>query len=312
MGEKGALPWKPYVGMRQVEVKRRLRWGGRVGGALLLVLWCLSARMGWAQEQQRMAFWVTSPWLALMTRFLGGVYVDVHPLSGWDSEGNTVRYKRPPAEARIIALDRADRQDFDLDAVPGARIRLLFNGMPYLREQGKAHFLDPATMPFLGQRILTVLAAFDAENYQYYQRRLAEFQSRLESTVGVGRQLLGSIPLLSLSSELALWLEAAGKRHITPPWDVTEAWGRGERLEVFERTLTEAQTGQLLVIFDSSLPKALQERLALFPAALRLPLPDVLQTEDLFLFLYDQYLAVWNFSRHGPEPSRSPRPRRKP
>ena len=290
---------------------RRPPDGVEIRQKLGTALWSLVAVLAWgrvacaAPEPERLSLWVTSPWLTLMTRFVGGVYVEVHPLSGWNERGQLVRFKRPPAGARIIALDREEKRAFDLSSVSGARVRLLFSDMPYLRQGGAKNFLDPATMPFLGQQILKALAAFDHENYQYYQRRLAEFQSRLESTVGVGRQLLSDISLLNLSSELALWMAAAGNRHVTPSWEMTQSWERGERLEVFERTLTEAQAGHLFVIYDNQIPLSLRSALETHPSALLLVLPDVTQMEDLFLYLYDQYMAVWNFARHGPTPSRS-------
>ncbi len=290
--------------MRRPDDFREMRSGGRIflGALVVLLVWGNLASA--APEPERLSIWVSSPWLALMTRFLGGVYIEVHPLSGWNEKGQLVRFKRPPAGARIIALDRDEKRAFDLSSVSEARVRLLFSDMPYLRQGGERNFLDPATMPFLGQQILKALAAFDNDNYQYYQRRLAEFQSRLESTVGVGRQLLSDIPVLNLSSELSLWMAAAGKRHVTPSWEMSQAWERGERLEIFERTLGEAQAGHLFVLYDNNMSPTLQSYLSALPSALLLVLPDVSQVEDLFLYLYDQYMAVWNFARHGLAPQR--------
>ena len=292
--------------MRRADPSRGLRYRGALLLGLLVgaLVWGSPAEA--TPKPERLSIWVTSPWLALMTRFLGGVYVEVHPLSGWNDRGQLVRFKRPPSGARIIALDREEKGLFDLGNVPDARVRLLFSDMPYLRQEGKRNFLDPATMPFLGQEILKALAAFDGDNYRYYQRRLAEFQSRLESTVGVGRQLLSEVPLLNLSLELALWTAAAGKRHVTPSWDMVQAWGRGERMDVFERTLAEAQAGHMVVIYDNQMPPAVKNFLASSSSALLIELPDVNQVDDLFLYLYDQYMAVWNFARHGTAPWRSP------
>ena len=36
----------------------------------------------------------SSPWLAMVTRFIGGVYVSVKPVQEWNREGETVRWSR--------------------------------------------------------------------------------------------------------------------------------------------------------------------------------------------------------------------------
>jgi hypothetical protein len=244
----------------------------------------------------RQEVWATTPLLSLMVRFLGGIHVSVHALSRYDDHGRLIRVKtKIPSEARVVALDETEAVEFGLSE--GYRSAPLFERMPFLRKEGDAFFLDPATMPALGQRVLISLSTFDAANYLYYQRRLAEFQSRLESTVGVGRQLLGEMAILDLTSIFPLWIDAAVQRHIRPPVNVITLWQKEESLDVLEKTIAEAEKGDWIILYDPLTPSVVKERLLRSPNALSLALPDVDRVEDLFLFLYDQYLAVWNFSR---------------
>lgn len=249
-----------------------------------------------ASPEARQEIWATTPLLSLMVRFLGGVHVTVRALSHYDDQGRLVRAKdKVPAEARVIALDGSETVEFGLSR--GYRPTPLFERMPFLRKDGDAFFLDPATMPALGQRVLISLSTSDAVNYLYYQRRLAEFQSRLEGTVGVGRQLLGEVAILDLTSVFPLWMDAAVQRHIRPPAHVVSLWQKGEGADILEKTIVEAEKGKWVILYDPLAPAMVKERLQISSNALALALPDVDRVDDLFLFLYDQYLAVWNFSR---------------
>jgi hypothetical protein len=264
--------------------------------AAFLFFLSLQVLSGTSFAAGRQDVWATTPLLALMVRFLGGIHISVHALSHYDDHGRLVRVKtKIPSETCVVALDKTEAVEFGLSEE--YRSVLLFERMPFLRKESDAFFLDPATMPALGQRVLISLSTFDAANYLYYQRRLAEFQSRLESTVGVGRQLLGETAILDLTSIFYLWMDAAAQRHIRPPTDLITLWQKEASLDVLEKTLAEAEKGGWIILYDPLTPTVVKERLLRSPNALLLALPDVDRVEDLFLFLYDQYLAVWNFSR---------------
>ena len=77
--------------------------------------------------------------------------------------------------------------------------RALYRPFPIEADRIDAALSDPSVLPFVAQRILTVLADWDPANYPYYQRRLAEFQARLSGSVLAGRQILRDIPVYNLT-----------------------------------------------------------------------------------------------------------------
>ena len=49
--------------------------------------------------------WVTDPWLAMLTRFIGGVQVTVHPIITWDERGQPVKARTsPPARGVVFSV----------------------------------------------------------------------------------------------------------------------------------------------------------------------------------------------------------------
>ena len=101
----------------------------------------------------------SSPWLAVITRFIGGVYVSVKPVQEWNSEGETVRKIRPrdiPRGAKIIALDEAEASALGLQNETGMKTFSPVQYCPLLT--GKkliSFFLTLRVLPLLAQRILT-------------------------------------------------------------------------------------------------------------------------------------------------------------
>ena len=95
---------------------------------------------------------------------------------------------------------------------------------------------DPSVLPFVAQRVLTVLADWDPANYPYYQRRLAEFQARLSGSVLAGRQILRDIPVYDLTGYSGALLEAAGCRIERPASADWAAWNKGKEQELTTRS----------------------------------------------------------------------------
>lgn len=247
-----------------------------------------------AQELERRPLWVTSPWLALMCRFVGGVYVDIQPLSFWE-EGRLVMPKTTlPEGAIVIALDAREVRRFGFKT-DGVEVRTLYGSLPLEEAERERLFLDPAGLPFLGQRLLIVLAAIDKERYSYYQRRLAEFQSRLESTVDVGRQVIGDALILDLTGRSSLLIEGAVKTPIRPPQAVWEKWEKGEGYSSLRLSLQEARRRDWFVVTDVWTPESVLMEAQASGPVVQLPGPNI--DEDLFLYLYDQYLEIWNAVR---------------
>lgn len=271
-------------------------------GVLLLLFFSLSTLLGAPRsslgaELERRPLWVTSPWLALMCRFVGGVYVDVHSLVDWDEGGRySVKGKAPPEGATVIALDDRDMVFYGLKVhVSQLSMRTLYSRLSLSELDRERLFLDPAGLPFLGQRLLVILADIDPDRYSYYQRRLAEFQSRLESTVDVGRQIIGDVSLLDLTGRSSLLIEGAVKAPIRPPDAVWNKWRQGEGLPSLRLSLQEARRREWLVVVDIWTPEMIRLEAEGTGPIVVLPSPSL--NQDLFLFLYDQYLSIWNARR---------------
>ncbi len=74
---------------------------------------------------------------------------------------------------------------------------------------------DPATVPFLWDRILKILVLVDRDGYYYYQRRLAELEGRWRSLLRLSKKLLSSAPpILDLTGAISPFLTAVGVKKI--------------------------------------------------------------------------------------------------
>jgi hypothetical protein len=269
---------------------RRIRWFLPILFAFVV----LSAFSGPAISKESVALWVTHPWLAMTTRFIGGAYCSIHSIHTWDESGALKRTENPPKDAVILAFDPSDAKDSGIPE-PNEKVMLL-----YKRDLGGLNdldmpFLDPATLPFIGLRILKNISRVDPENYSYYQRRLAEFSARLDSTVLVGRQMLGATRLLDLSWQVGRWIQAATSDLIRPPAGVKKSWGKGHDMQKLELAIREAEKQGWLILCDAWTPEHVIERVRTSSSCLILPAPSAKQ--DFFLYLYDLYLLVWNSVR---------------
>jgi hypothetical protein len=234
---------------------------------------------------------VTSPWLTLMARFIGGIQVRVHPLSGWDAGGGIIRYGKASRRYPAIALDETEARAY---GISGRSVKTLFEAVPGGLPVQASSFLDPSSLAFIGQRLLGALSAIDPGNYAYYQRRLAEFQSRTDTTVSVGRKLLEGLVLLDLTGASGKWVRAAVEAPIRPPDRVMALWKNGKSLETLSVALQDASKNGWVVVVDPWTPQAVRERTKGIPRVASIPAP-VLEKEMLSI-LNDLYLAIWNAS----------------
>ena len=157
---------------------------------------------------------VTQPWLALIASFIGGSNVEVTSLQVWNSEGELIRsngkaLRNLPPDNHIIALDAGDAADAGLKEKEFSNLRCLYAPFPVPAAEMDASLSDPSVLPFVAQRLLTALSAWDPSNYPYYQRRLAEFQARLSSSVLAGQQVLRGMSVCDLSGSSGYLLQAA-------------------------------------------------------------------------------------------------------
>jgi len=245
---------------------------------------------------EALELWVTNPWLSMLTRFIGGVQVVVNPVLLWGETGETIKVKKaPPDGAIVLSLDRQEAlsilgKDFEERFSPFFLYERLSSGS--ITEES---FMDPAALPFIGLRTLQILSECDPEQYDYFQRRLAEFQARLDSTVIVGRNMIGKSTILDLSWKFGRWLQAAAGTVIRPPSQAKDGWSRGEGIDVLETAIEEARKQKWIIVSDPWTPKAVLERVRNIPGFIELQPP---RTEgDMILFLYDQYLRIWDHIR---------------
>ncbi|HAA48017.1 MAG TPA: hypothetical protein DCE03_05985 [Synergistaceae bacterium] len=249
--------------------------------------------------------WTTHPWLSMTARFIGGAYSSVRGVQGWTEEGELRRLGLPPQGTVILAFDPTDAK---MAGVEGKGLNLI---LLYERDLGgvgglEMPFLDPATLPFVALRTMSKFSQLDPENYSYYQRRLAEFQARLDSTVLVGRQLLGSLKILDLCWEVGRWMQAATGMTVSPPAEVKNSWAKGNDMETLILAVKEAQKQGWLILCDAWTPPGVAEVAMKYGNYMILPVPS--QDQDFFLYLYDLYLMVWNSVRlKGAEEGRASR-----
>lgn len=260
----------------------------------VLALVVFFAFSGPAISKEPVAVWVTHPWLAMTARFIGGAYCSIHSIHAWDESGALRRTENPPKDGVILAFDPSDAKE---SGIPERNEKVM---LLYKRDLGGLNdldmpFLDPATLPFIGLRILKNISRVDPENYSYYQRRLAEFSARLDSTVLVGRQMLGATRLLDLSWQVGRWIQAATSDLIRPPVEVKKSWGQGRDMQKLDLAIGEAEKQGWLILCDAWTPEHVIERVRTSSSCLILPAPSA--NQDFFLYLYDLYLLVWNSVR---------------
>ena len=169
---------------------------------ILIFLALNSANLAFSSEADNNIINIAAvnPWVAVITSFIGGT--NVHVTSIYDFNFKLNNNLDLNNLDKVIAIDADDAGKMNIKLKNGAEVWYLFKDLSLNIE---AAVLDPSMTPFVAQKIMTALATWDASNYNYYQRRLAEFQTRLSSSVLVGKQLLnGSKIYLNLEDESAV------------------------------------------------------------------------------------------------------------
>ncbi|MDT8284027.1 MAG: hypothetical protein RQ767_00750 [Thermovirgaceae bacterium] len=259
--------------------------------SMALVLFPLSSK-GYAIE-----VWVCNPWFSMLARFLGGAQTKVNPLLVW-AENSVVKPGRSGlTEGSVVLAVNNDEAVRVLGKKNLKRYSLHFLFESFLTSGGRVdeNFMDPAALPFIGLRTLEILSAADPGNYDYFQRRLAEFQARLDSTVVVGRNMIGDSTILDLSWIYGRWIQAAAGKVIRPPDLVKAGWSQGADLDVLDTALEEARKQNWLIVVDPWTPAHIREMSNKIPGFIELPAPRM--EGDMILFLYDLYLQIWDYTR---------------
>lgn len=253
--------------------------------ALLLALFAATAPAG-----EPITVNTTLPWLTSMARFIVGSTIHIQPLSKWGPNGNIQSVRKPQAGSIVIALDPRDAKKHSLAAGSNG-LRLLYENLPVSDTRMGTLPFDPSVLPFLSQRMLIVISELEPENYPYYQRRLAEFQSRMESTLEVGRSLVKDAKLLDLTGAASPWIQAATAHAVRPPDDLWAAWATGGKLNELTSALGEASRRGWTVVVDAWTPAPVKSKIPESHGRIELsePAPDY----DFFTYLHDIYLEIW-------------------
>lgn len=243
-----------------------------------------------AQGQQ--VVYTTLPWLSKMARFIAGATIKVQPIVQWKEDGALTRAIRNiPDSATIIALDPDDAKTYGF-STGRKTLHLLYDNLPVPPERRSSLSYDPSALPFLSQRMLIVLSRIEPGNYAFYQRRLAEFQSRMESTIEVGRSQIRATHLLDLTGSAGPWVRAAAGGMVRPPEDLLSAWRTGKRIPELVQALNEAKRRNWWIALDAWTPAPI--RAQVMGAYRNIYITPPKAEQDFFAYLQDIYLEIWN------------------
>ena len=238
-------------------------------------------------------FAVTSPWIGFIASFIAGDTKNVRYLSNWDSNGNVVKTSSPTSSEIIIAIDAKDAENFRVKK--NKNLRLLYDELRMTKEQFYSACFDPAMLPFIAQSVMKIMAEEDKVRYTYFQRRLAEFQSKIESTIDSGRHLLINTKILDITGAEGTLLRSSLTGAVRPPAAVWEGWKAGDT-KALKAALDEAQRRNWLILMDPWTPEVIRSSAILYEYRLTLPPPS--KDQDYFVFLHEIFLVVWNKTKN--------------
>ena len=238
-------------------------------------------------------FAVTSPWIGFIASFIAGDTKNVRYLSNWDSNGNVVKTSSPASSEIIIAIDAKDAENFRVKK--NKNLRLLYDELRMTKEQFYSACFDPAMLPFIAQSVMKIMAEEDKVRYTYFQRRLAEFQSKIESTIDSGRHLLINAKILDITGAEGTLLRSSLSGAVRPPAAVWEGWKQGDTKSL-KAALDEAQRRNWLILMDPWTPEVIRSTAILYEYRLTLPPPS--KDQDYFVFLHEIFLVVWNKTKN--------------
>ena len=271
--------------------------------AVILVLFLSNA--GCCDDKLNVA--VSHPWLALLVSFIGGPEVNVIPVRIWNSNGDLVMAERGkvlrelPEGAKVMAMDSDDAKASGLNGRSGKRfaVRCLYSPFP----ADVRALSDPSVIPFVAQRVLTALSEWDSQNYPYYQRRLAEFQARMSSSILVG-QVLRDVTICDMTGSAGILLQAAGCKVLRP--SELERWEKGNFAGLREYLDNNKAQG-INTVIDDDTPAALRKYLSGRSDVFRWECPSL--ERDYPSFLHEQYISLWQKIITKPLPGRTTKKR---
>jgi hypothetical protein len=239
------------------------------------------------------AVYASLPWLSSITRFIVGTTINIQSASAWNPSGILTSPRLKLRDATIIALDPKDAARLGFET-GNPNLHLLYDNLPI--EESKRGYMpfNPSILPFLSQRLLIVLCKLNPDNYSFYQRRLAEFQSRLESAVEVGRSLIHDAPVLDLSGAIGPWIRAASAKAVRPPDELWDAWSGNARIAELTLAVKEAENNGWQILTDAWTPQQIKAHTASSKRLVFISPPEA--DYDFFNYLHDIYLKFWTVS----------------
>ena len=254
--------------------------------AVLILFFC---RAGYCDEKINIA--VTHPWLALLASFIGGAEVSVTPLRIWNKNGDLALsdrgrvLKELASGAKIIAIDKDDAEGAGINGKNKDNFSVKYLYTPFPVSYNSLY--DPSVIPFVAQRVLTALSEWDVQNYPYYQRRLAEFQARLSSSVLVG-QVLKDIVICDLTGSAGVLLKAAGCK--VNRSDNFDEWQKGN-MSGFRDYLDSQRAEGSVILIDDDTPASIRRSLSGRSGVYKWERPQL--DIDYPAFLYEQNISLW-------------------
>jgi hypothetical protein len=226
-----------------------------------------------------------------MARFIVGSTMKIQPVATWNASGVLRTARKLPQNATVIALDPIDALKFGISKGQEG-LYLLYDNLPIEEPQRGAISFNPSILPFLSQRLLIVLCKLSPDNYSFYQRRVAEFQSRLESAVEVGRSLVQDTHILDLSSSVSPWVRSSMPNAVRPPDELWSAWSSGNRISDLELAAKEAEKRNWWILLDAWTPAPIRTRVSGLPMSILIGPPEA--DYDFFAYLHNIYLQIWS------------------
>lgn len=243
-----------------------------------------------AQPATALDIAATSPWIASIASFIGGGNVKVRRLASVNASGRLYSVSRARSGELVIALDSNEASRLRIKT-SNPKLRLLYRTLPIEVPKVYSLFFDPASLPFAAQSIMKIIAAEDRDRYSFYQRRLAEFQSRVDSTVEIGRYMIGEEKILDITGVEGAWVRAAVRGAVRPPKEVWASWLAGD-VRALNAALVEATRRGWLILLDTWTPPEIRAEAVKYENRLTLPPPD--GNKDFFESLHDIFIEISN------------------
>ncbi len=261
--------------------------------AAVLIIFISGGAVFSQEKNEKLNIVVTDMWLALLASFIGGSEVSVIPIKIWNSNGDLITSERGKIlrelaeDSKIIALDEKEAKS--IKGLEKFNVRCLYSEFPV----DPSLLIDPSVIPFVAQKILTVLSEWDSSNYPYYQRRLAEFQARLSGAALVG-QVLKDVTVCDMSGSCGILLQAAGCKIERPDKEISERW-RKANFSGLREYLDEMKSKNIITVFDDDIPNFLRKYLSERSDTFHWGRPA--EGVDYPTFLNEQYISLWQKTR---------------